>query len=86
MAGKLSKINPEDDVIKGHVHIAFGEKYTSVFYLDDEREIEDFEIFKAAKSRKSGKRAIVASYEMFHTIYQILNDQLNPDKARKKGS
>ena len=85
MPGRLSKINPEDDVIRGHVHIAFGEKYTSVFLLDDDREIEDFEIFKAARSRKSSKRAVMSCYEFFHDVYQRLNDKFNP-VGQKKGS
>jgi hypothetical protein len=84
MRGKLSKINPETDNIIAHVHMTFGEKYTSVFYLDEDREIQDFEIFKTATRVKSKKKAISLSIQVFHSMYENLMDIAFPVRLKKQ--
>ena len=74
MRGKLSKINPETDNIIAYVHMTFGEKYTSVFYLDEDREVQDFEIFKTARKVKSNRKALSLSIQVFHSMYENLMD------------
>lgn len=84
MRGKISKISPETDEIIAHVHMTFGEKYTSVFYLDEEREIQDFEIFRTATKRTSKKKALSLSVQVFHSMYENLMDIAFPAKRKKQ--
>ena len=84
MRGKISKINPETDEIIAHVHMTFGEKYTSVFYLDEEREIRDFEIFRTATKRTSKNKALSLSMQVFHSMYENLTDIAFPTKRSKQ--
>jgi hypothetical protein len=84
MRGKLSKINPETDNVVAHVHMTFGEKYTSVFYLDEDREIQDFEIFTTAGRRKSKKKATTLAVQVFHSMYENLMDIAFPVRRPKQ--
>lgn len=84
MRGKISKISPETDEIIAHVHMTFGEKYTSVFYLDDQREIQDFEIFRTANKRTSKRKALSLSVQVFHSMYENLMDIAFPAKGPKQ--
>ena len=84
MRGKLSKINPETDEVVAHVHMTFGEKYTSVFYLDEDREIQEFEIFTTASRNKSKRRATNLSIQVFHSMYENLMDIAFPIKRSKQ--
>lgn len=84
MRGKISKISPETDEIIAHVHMTFGEKYTSVFYLDEEREIQDFEIFRTANKRTSKRKALSLSVQVFHSMYENLMDIAFPAKRKKQ--
>ena len=84
MRGKISKISPETDEIIAHVYMTFGEKYTSVFYLDEEREIQDFEIFRTATKRTSKKKALSLSIQFFHSMYENLMDIAFPAKHKKQ--
>lgn len=84
MRGKPSKISPETDEVIAHVHMTFGEKYTSVFYLDEDREIQEFEIFTTASGRKSKKKATALAVQVFHAMYENLMDIAFPVKRSKQ--
>ena len=84
MRGKLSQITPDTDEIVAHVHMTFGKKYTAVFYLDEDKEVVDMEIFQTARQHPSKKKAGTLSLNVFHSMYENLMDIAFPQRSKGK--
>ena len=84
MRGKVSKSTVHKDDVVAYVHITFGSKYTSVFYLDEDREVIDMEIFKTGGRRGSRKKAQSLSVSVFHSMYESLMDLAFPGRQGQK--